>query len=173
MIDFVHSGVQIVIEHLIFVAVTGLKLYFGNFQPIADHFVRFGHTPAQALLQNLKIRRIQEDGHTVRANTHYILCPLHLDDQKANLAPGNGLLHPGNRGAVIVAGILGIFKEATVRDHLFKIRTGLEKIIHAVHFAGSGRPGGGRNGFNHIVPQCLNGPKNRVLAATAGCGQNN
>jgi len=58
---------------------------------------------------------------------------------------GELLLDGTAGGAVVVAVVDVIFQHAVIGDELLKFCPGNEVVMHAVHFAGAGGTGGGRN----------------------------
>lgn len=99
-------------------------------------------TTPQTLLENLLAWRLDEDEFGVEVRLLDLLDTLHLNVEDADAALGRYVLDSGNRGAVVVAGELGVLDEGVLRDELEEGILGDKVVGLAVNLSSAGRAGG-------------------------------
>ena len=141
--------------------------------PLADLLLVVRVPAAQPALQLSKRRRHHEYADRVRPVLGDLVHALHVNVQQDMHALGAAPLNIALRRAVAVANVFGVLQQLVPRDHGVKRRARDEKIVLAVHLAGTRSARRGRNGEAHVIPQAHQPGDDRALSGAGRPGDQN
>ena len=170
--DLIRRLRYLVIDHHVVVVGNLPVLLPGLLEPALNDLLLIGGPAVQPAGKLFKSGRDNKNQHCLRALGADLGRTLHLNVQQYVDARVQLLLDDLERGAVVVAHILGILQKLLPGDHPFKGFPADEIVIHTVGLTHPGLPGGEGDGEIDVAALTEQLGDHRALSHARGAGQN-